>query len=72
MLLPNDPIILISVVNTKLRDFYSDLEALCEDLGEDRNALQTKLADVGYIYDKRQNQFIEDDVDTGGTYARIG
>ncbi len=58
MNLPNDPILLLSVINTKLRDSYSDLDALCEDLGEDRTALQTKLAAVGYIYDKQQNQFV--------------
>ena len=58
MNLPNDPILLISAVNTKLRDYYPNLEALCEDLGEDRAELETKLLSVGYRYDERQNQFI--------------
>jgi hypothetical protein len=58
MNLPNDPILLLSVINTKLRDFYSDLDALCEDINEDRTALETKLTAVGYVYDKQQNQFV--------------
>jgi hypothetical protein len=56
--LPNDPILLLSVINTKLRDFYSDLDALCEDINEDRTALETKLDAVGYVYDKQRNQFV--------------
>ena len=30
--LPKDPVLLLGVVNTKLRDYYSDLDALCEDM----------------------------------------
>lgn len=58
MALPSDPFILLSVVNTKLRDQYSDLDHLCEDLDEDKNRLVQTLAGVGYIYDRSQNQFI--------------
>ena len=58
MNLPNDPLLLMSVVNTKLRDYYADLDALCDDLNEDRAALEEKLAAVGYIYDKQRNQFV--------------
>ncbi|MCI8520319.1 MAG: DUF4250 domain-containing protein [Clostridia bacterium] len=57
-MLPNDPIILLSVVNTKLRDFYSDLDEMCDDLQIDREELESKLASVGYKYRKEQNQFI--------------
>ena len=35
MALPNDPIMLLSMINLKLRDFYPTLDALCEDLDED-------------------------------------
>lgn len=38
--LPKDPIMLYSVINTKLRDFYSSLEALCEDMNIDKNTLK--------------------------------
>ena len=36
MQLPNDPIMLMSVINLKLRDFYSNLDALCEDMDIDK------------------------------------
>ncbi|MBR5424368.1 MAG: DUF4250 domain-containing protein [Clostridia bacterium] len=58
MNLPNDPLLLMSVVNTKLRDYYADLDALCDDLSVDRAALEEKLATIGYIYDKQRNQFV--------------
>ena len=58
MPLPNDPLLLMSVVNTKLRDFYPSLDALCDDLNEDRAALEAKLAAIGYAYDGDRNQFI--------------
>ena len=56
-MLPQDPMILLSVVNTRLRDEYASLEALCEDLDEDRAALEAKLAAVGFTYDPQRNQF---------------
>ena len=57
-MLPNDPILLLSVVNTKLRDQYPTLEALCDDLEEDRQALEEKLAAVDYRYDPQRTQFV--------------
>ena len=56
--LPKDPIMLYSVINTKLRDFYSSLEALCEDMNIDENTLKEKLSSAGFEYDKERNQFI--------------
>ena len=41
--LPGDPVILLSVVNTKLRDFYPSLEALCEDMQADQKEITDKL-----------------------------
>ncbi|MCM1496679.1 MAG: DUF4250 domain-containing protein [Bacteroides sp.] len=55
--LPGDPLLLLSVVNTKLRDFYTDLDSMCEDLGVDAAWVEEKLKTVGYAYDKEQNQF---------------
>ncbi|HIT02678.1 MAG TPA: DUF4250 domain-containing protein [Candidatus Enterenecus merdae] len=57
MPLPQDPAILLSFVNTRLRDRYADLDQLCQDLGADRAALCEKLAAIGYAYDEGQNQF---------------
>lgn len=56
--LPKDPVLLLSVVNTKLRDHYDSLEALCLDLQVDQEELITKLKGIDYEYDKSQNQFI--------------
>ena len=58
MALPNDPIMLLSVVNLKLRDFYTNLDALCEDLDADKADLFAKLEAVGYEYDAQRNQFV--------------
>lgn len=57
--LPKDPYILLSVVNTKLRDRYPTLDALCEDLDAPRAALEQTLAAVGYAYDPARNAFIK-------------
>ena len=55
--LPRDPMLLLSVVNTRLRDRYEDLEQLCDDLEADREELEAALAAVGYRYDPGLNQF---------------
>lgn len=55
--LPADPIMLLSVVNMKLRDCYPTLEALCEDTEMSSEELQNKLRAAGYEYDKETNQF---------------
>ncbi len=56
-MLPNDPVMLLSYVNLKLRDFYSSLDALCEDLDIDREELTEKLAAINYRYDEGTNRF---------------
>lgn len=57
-MLPRDPVILLSVINTKLRDFYGSFDALCEDLEADKEEIIKKLSDIGYSYNKERNQFI--------------
>ena len=56
--LPNDPILLLSVVNMKLRDFYRDLDTLCQEMSVDKSKLIDKLADIDYEYDAKTNQFV--------------
>ncbi|MCM1449917.1 MAG: DUF4250 domain-containing protein [Clostridiales bacterium] len=56
--LPQDPYILLSFVNTRLRDNYDSLEALCDDLHADIDNLKARLAAIGYVYDQQQNKFI--------------
>ena len=57
-MIPKDPMILLSYVNTQLRDFYPNLEALADGLDIDREELVKKLADIDYEYDEQRNQFI--------------
>lgn len=56
--LPGDPVILLSVINTKLRDYYPTLDALCDDMQIDRKELSEKLDLIDYEYDARRNQFV--------------
>ena len=56
--LPNDPMLCLSVVNTKLRDFYKDLDLLCSDMMIDKESLIQKLEQIDYVYDAKLNQFI--------------
>lgn len=57
-MLPADPIILLSYINTQLRDYYASLDALCADQDADKDAICAKLADVGYEYNASRNQFV--------------
>lgn len=58
MSLPNDPMILVSYLNTQLRDFYPSLEELCKTLSVDQEEICTKLAAIDYHYQKETNQFV--------------
>ena len=57
-MLPQDANMLLSIINMKLRDFYGSLDALCEDLDEDKEQIQKALSGIGYTYDGEKNQFI--------------
>lgn len=58
MNLPKDPIMLLSVVNTQLRDNYPNLAELAASYMTEEDSIITALNTVGYHYDKEQNQFI--------------
>lgn len=57
-MLPQDPVMLLSVVNVKLRDFYESLEVMCEDLEEDQEQIVSRLSRINYHYDREKNQFV--------------
>jgi len=57
-MIPNDPVMLLSFVNMKLRDFYPDLDAMCRDLDVDKSEITEKLRQIGYRYDAGRNQFV--------------
>ena len=54
---PKDPIMLMSWVNMKLRDFYPSLDSLCEDLEIDRNLIEETLKSAGFEYNAELNKF---------------
>ncbi|MBQ6943428.1 MAG: DUF4250 domain-containing protein [Ruminococcus sp.] len=57
MNIPNDPAILLSYINTKLRDEYSNLDDLCGSLCISREELEKKLMTIGYVYSEETNSF---------------
>lgn len=57
-MIPNDPVMLLSYVNLKLRDYYADIDAMCDDLDISRSEIEEKLKSIGYAYDKERNQFV--------------
>lgn len=56
--LPNDPVMLLSVVNTKLRDYYPSLDILCDEMNVEKEKLVAKLSMIDYEYDAGQNRFV--------------
>lgn len=56
-MIPQDPVMLLSFVNLKLRDYYGSLDVLCEELDIEKEEILQKLGTIGYHYDKERNQF---------------
>ena len=56
-ILPEDPMILFSFINTKLRDNYTSLDELCDDMHISKADLVAKLGSVGFEYNPQQNKF---------------
>ena len=56
-MIPQDPFILLSFINMKLRDEYGSLDALADGLDVDVNDIKSRLESVGFKYDASQNQF---------------
>ncbi len=48
---------LLSVVNTKLRNHYESVEDLCKTENIDENELREKLKKAGFTYNAARNQF---------------
>ena len=53
-----DPYMLLSLINLKLRDYYSDLDSMCDDLAVDKEVIGQRLKACGYIYNSESNQFV--------------
>lgn len=58
MQLPKDPVILLSYINTQLRDFYPSLDELCKSLCIEEAKITNQLLSIGYKYNKDLNKFI--------------
>lgn len=56
--LPEDPVMLLSFVNMKLRDQYASLDELCDDLQVLSFELEDKLGEIGYFYNAKENRFV--------------
>lgn len=56
--MPKDPNILLSYVNTHLRDTYDSLEELCRSMDLDETEIRRSLGSIGYEYDAGLNKFI--------------
>lgn len=57
-MIPKDPVMLLSFMNMKLRDYGMKLDGLCDDLNADRNEIEAALASIDYHYDEKINQFV--------------
>jgi hypothetical protein len=55
--IPQDPMMLMSFINMKLRDFYPSLDALCEDLEISREELEERLGKAGFEYSEENKRF---------------
>lgn len=58
MNLPNNPFVLLSYINTKLRDNYSSLDDLVDDLDLNKDEIINTLKSINYEYDESLNKFI--------------
>jgi hypothetical protein len=58
MTLPKDPVMLLSLINTKLRDFNSSLDDFCKENNLNEDEIKKKLEMIDYHYDEDRNQFV--------------
>lgn len=58
MNIPKDPVMLMSYINTQLRDNYDSLSELTKSLGIDEKEITEKLASISMKYDEKLNKFI--------------
>lgn len=56
--IPNDPMMLLSFINTKLRDEYANLQLLCDDLELNLSDITKKLSSIDYLYNEELNRFV--------------
>ena len=57
-MIPKDPVMLLSFMNMRLRDYGMNLDELCDDLDVKRSEMEAILAKIDYHYDEQQKQFV--------------
>lgn len=57
-MIPKDPVMLLSFVNLKLRDYYGSLHEMCKDLDVEKQEIEAALAGIDYHYNEETNQFV--------------
>ncbi len=57
-MIPKDPVMLLSFMNMRLRDFGMDLDELCDDLDVERSEIESVLNKLDYHYNPECNQFV--------------
>lgn len=57
-MIPKDPVMLLSYINTQLRDFYSSLGELCSSMDLEEAEIVKKLETIDYYYNEEQNRFL--------------
>ena len=55
---PKDPVMLLSFINTQLRDFYPSMEELCKAMDVEKAEIDEKLAMIDYEYDPVSNRYV--------------
>ena len=55
---PKDPVMLLSYINTQLRDFYPSMEELCKAMDVKKEEIDEKLDLIDYRYDPERNQYV--------------
>ena len=58
MILPKDPVMLLSLINTKLRDYNSSLDDFCKENNLNEDEIKKKLEMIDYHYSEERNQFV--------------
>ncbi len=56
--MPNDPVMLLSFINTQLRDNYPSLTELAAAYNAEEAQIIDKIKTIGYVYDASRNQFV--------------
>lgn len=59
MTLPQDPYMLLSMLNMKMRDDdFDSLDQLCDSLGADKTEIEKRLSGIGYIFNNAAKSFV--------------